>query len=154
MSFDAITTLAPVLRALQGLDLSHPEEAVRRLQAACDDATMAAISTALREAHARGELTPKQAGPTCWFGRLARAEAPGSHGQSIDVVDIAGEGAAHAHPNGEVSWCIPLEGSPVFEGATEGWVVLPPASRHVPTVTGGRMLIVYFLPEGLVDWNA
>jgi hypothetical protein len=31
-------------------------------------------------------------------------------------------------------------------------VVFPPDSAHVPTVTGGRMLIVYFLPGGAVEW--
>ena len=28
-----------------------------------------------------------------------------------------------------------------------------PGSRHVPEVAGGRMLIVYFLPDGAMEWE-
>ena len=36
--------------------------------------------------------------------------------------------------------------------ATIGWVVESPGSEHVPTVEGGRMLIVYLLPEGAIEF--
>ena len=52
-----------------------------------------------------------------------------------------------------MSWCIPTEGSPIFEGAGSGWVVLPPGSHHTPTVTDGRMVIVYWIPGGEVVWG-
>ena len=45
-----------------------------------------------------------------------------------------------------------LDGAPTFDGEPPGWVVKPPASSHVPTVAGGRMLIVYLLPSGAIEF--
>lgn len=153
MSFDVLTTFGPVLDALTGLDLTDPTAARAALESRLSPATMAEVTHALREAHAHTPLTPKRATPTLSFGRLAKA-TPDTRGFSIDVVDMEGSGAAHTHPMGEVSWCIPLGGAPTFEGATSGWVVMEPGSRHVPSAIGGRMLIVYFLPDGAMDWSA
>ena len=47
-----------------------------------------------------------------------------------------------------------MSGKPLFDGRPPGWVVFPPASHHIPTVTGGEMLIVYFVPGGQVVWDA
>ena len=71
---------------------------------------------------------------------------------SIDVVEFEGPAAEHVHPQGEVSLCFVRSGAPRFDGRGPGFVVLPPGSRHVPTVEGGRMLIAYFLPDGAVEW--
>ncbi|RMG89073.1 MAG: DUF4863 family protein, partial [Candidatus Dadabacteria bacterium] len=38
-------------------------------------------------------------------------------------------------------------------GQAEGWVVFGEGSDHVPTVTGGTMLLLYFLPGGRIDWK-
>ena len=65
-------------------------------------------------------------------------------------VDMAGPGAEHVHPGGEVNLCFATEGDPRFCGTGEGWYVVPPGSQHVPEVTGGRMLIAYFLPQGAI----
>ena len=46
-----------------------------------------------------------------------------------------------------------LHGHPRFDGHGPGWLVYPPNSRHVPTVTGGRMLIAYFLPAGEIVFD-
>lgn len=144
--------LGPVLDEVAALDLSDPTTALQTLRVRLPDAAMAPVTEALIAAHASATLTPRRAGPTLTFGRLARA-TPETRDLSVDVVDMRGAGAVHAHPRGEVSWCIPLEGDPRFEGAASGWVVLPPGSRHVPEVVGGRMLIVYFLPAGAMDWS-
>jgi hypothetical protein len=146
-------TLIDQLRAIgadvRALDLSNPTQATATLTAAWPDG--AALTAALREAHADGALALRPASPEVSFGRLARAADGG--GCSIDVVDISGAGAGHTHPTGEVSWCVPLLGEPSFEGVTSGWAVLAPGSHHVPTVTGGRMLIVYWIPDGKVTWD-
>jgi hypothetical protein len=131
------------------LDLTDPTAASAALRAAFPDGD--ALTASLRSAHAAGELPVRPAGPAISFGRLARPAEAG--GCSIDVVDIAGAGAGHTHPSGEVSWCVPWSGEPEFEGAAAGWVVLAPGSHHVPTVTGGRMLIVYWVPAGKVTWD-
>jgi hypothetical protein len=57
------------------------------------------------------------------------------------------------HPGGEVNWCVALDGDPRFDGQPAGWVVMPPGSGHVPTVSGGRMLIVYLLPGGKIEFT-
>ena len=67
-------------------------------------------------------------------------------------LDVRGAGPLHRHPAGEVNWCIALEGEPTFMGQPPGWVVEPPGSEHVPTVSGGRMLIVYLLPAGAIEF--
>ena len=54
---------------------------------------------------------------------------------------------------GEVNYCVALEGEPRFDGHAPGWVVMPPGSGHVPTVSGGRMLIVYLLPKGQIEFT-
>jgi len=70
----------------------------------------------------------------------------------VDLVWMTGPGINHRHPKGEINLCFAVEGAARFDGQPEGWVVFPPGSQHVPTVTGGRMLIVYFLPSGAVEW--
>ena len=44
-------------------------------------------------------------------------------------------------------------GAPVFDGRGTGWVFLRPGSRHVPSVSGHRMNLIYFLPGGAVEWH-
>src|SRR5215467_4589817 len=85
------------------------------------------------------------------YSRLCKPDAT-PHGVSVDFVWMTGPGINHRHPKGEVNLCFAVEGDPRFDGQAEGWVVFPPGSAHVPTVTGGRMLIAYFLPQGAVEW--
>jgi len=85
------------------------------------------------------------------YSRLAKPDAT-PHDHSVDFVWMTGPGINHKHPRGEINLCYAVEGDPRFDGHPEGWVVFPPGSVHVPTVTGGRMLIVYFLPGGSVEW--
>ncbi len=120
------------------------------------------LAGALFEAHAEGWLTPKEGGGVR-FGRLAKA-SPETFGYTIDVVEMEGaarrpgvEGSAglsaHTHVSGEFDLCLPLAGSPAFDGRTDAWVVYPRGSRHVPTVTGGRMLIAYFVKDGAIRFE-
>jgi hypothetical protein len=149
MDKDALIALAtPLLAHLATLDADHPADA-RRALAGFD---VSAFEAALRAAHATGALTPReQAGVR--FGRLAKADAS-SFGFSIDIVEMAGPAAgSHLHPAGEFDLCFALEGDPRFDGHAPGWVVYPPGSRHVPVVTGGRMLIAYFLPGGAIRFD-
>jgi hypothetical protein len=139
--------LKPLCRTISALDLSHPDEAVAALRHAHPELS------AVREAVLADDgLVPKRAGPQVRFGRVAKP-SEATFGLSIDAVDMAGAAAEHTHPNGEVSLCFATEGDPRFLGHPEGWVVVPPGSRHVPTVTGGRMRILYFLPDGAMVWH-
>lgn len=144
-----ISAFEPLISAVLATDLSAPDAAAR-ITAAGD---WGPLADAVRAAHAAGWLTPRTSPEGIGFGRLIK---PTDHpsGASVDVVDMADvAGAPHTHPTGEVSLCVPLAGSPHFEGSTGGIVVMPPGSRHVPTTTGGRMVIAYVLPGGAMVWG-
>ncbi len=87
------------------------------------------------------------------YGRIFKP-APDLHGFSVDVVDMKDlAGPHHTHPNGEIDLVMPLEGSALFDGRPAGWVVYPPGSAHRPTVSQGRALVLYLLPEGRIDFT-
>ena len=65
--------------------------------------------------------------------------------------DIAGP--HHAHPLGEIDLVMPQEGDATFDSRPAGWVVMPPGSAHRPTVTDGRSLVLYLLPEGRIEFT-
>jgi hypothetical protein len=87
------------------------------------------------------------------FGRIFEAEAATS-GFSVDVVDITDlVGNHHRHPTGEIDMIMPVTPQAKFDGRGEGWLVYAPGSGHRPTVTDGRALILYLLPEGKIEWT-
>jgi hypothetical protein len=140
---DILRHCAPIAACIEQLGTVAPE----RLVAALEALDTSALEATLLAAHAAGWLTPKEAGGVK-FGRVSRADAA-THGLSIDAVDMNGPAAgAHTHPKGEVELCIDLAGEPRFDGLRQRFIAYPPGSRHVPTVSEGRMLILYFLPGG------
>lgn len=87
------------------------------------------------------------------FGRVVRP-GPQTHGFSVDVVDMDNvAGPHHAHPAGEIDLVMPLSPAARFDGVGAGWLVYGPDSVHVPTVSGGRALVLYLLPEGRIDFT-
>jgi len=87
------------------------------------------------------------------YGRIFKP-VPELHGFSVDVVDMNNiAGPHHAHPNGEIDLVMPLEGDALFDGRPAGWLVYPPGSAHRPTVSQGRALVLYLLPEGRIDFT-
>lgn len=147
-----LSTFTPLIDAAADLDLSDPAAAQRELERRFDpkgDAARA-LNAELEGLLQAGKLAERGEMPVCW-GRVTKA-LPESRDLSIDVVHMNGAGPRHRHPKGEVNYCVALEGQPTFEGQPEGWVVMPPDSVHVPTVAGGRMLIVYLLPAGEMEF--
>jgi hypothetical protein len=147
-----LAALDPVTRLVATLDLSDVAAATAALERAFPASFRASVDPLFRAAEAAGTLTPRRATPTLTFGRLAKS-LPETADHAIDVVDMEGEGATHTHPRGEVSLCLPRSGDPKFEGCPGGFVVMPPGSRHTPTVTGGRMVIAYWLPGGAIAFG-
>ena len=87
------------------------------------------------------------------YGRIFKPEAD-LHGFSVDVVDMTNmAGPHHAHPNGEIDLIMPIEGDALFDGRPAGWLVCPPGSAHRPTVSQGRALVLYLLPEGKIEFT-
>jgi hypothetical protein len=81
------------------------------------------------------------------YGRIFKP-APDLQGFSIDVVDMQ-----DVHPTGEIDLIMPIEGDARFNGRPAGWLVCPPGSAHAPTVTGGRALVLYLLPDGQIQFT-
>lgn len=94
-----------------------------------------------------GWLLPKESGGVR-FGRVAKNLG----GFSVDAVWMNGPGPRHRHPDGEIDLCLVAEGQPKFDGQPPGWVVYGSDTTHVPTVRGGAMLILYFLPGGAIEF--
>ncbi|WP_114971998.1 DUF4863 family protein [Rhodoferax ferrireducens] len=87
------------------------------------------------------------------YGRIFKP-APDLGGFSVDVVDMKDiAGPHHAHPTGEIDLIMPIDDGARFDGRAAGWLVYPPGSAHPPTVTGGRALVLYLLPEGRIDFT-
>lgn len=87
------------------------------------------------------------------YGRIFKP-ADDLAGYSVDVVDMNDiKGPHHSHPNGEIDLIMPLEGDAVFDGHPAGWLVYPAGSAHFPTVTKGRALVLYLLPQGSIEFT-
>jgi hypothetical protein len=139
-----------VVPEVKKLDLAAPDAASRLEQAVpFAGPVVARLKSLCAKGLAEGWLAPREGGPNVRFGRLAKAMG----GFAVDVVVMEGKALGHTHVKGEVNLCLPLEGSPRFDGHPPGWVIFPPGSHHVPTVTGGKMLFVYFTPGGEVVWD-
>lgn len=152
MSNTVIDTFRPLFEAAQGVDLSDVDAARAELSRRLDPAGPAAaeLGAALQTLLDEGQIADRGEPPVRW-SRVAKAGEP-TLDFSIDVVHMNGPGPKHTHPQGEVNFCIALEGEPTFDGQGPGWVVFPPGSTHVPTVAGGTMLIVYLLPSGAIEF--
>ncbi len=147
-----IAALQPVLETLRDLDPADADAAstlARRHPLDSED--LRQVRVLLEDGLEEGWLCPKE-NAGIRFGRVAKA-GKGTDGFSIDAVEMAGPGPGHTHPQGEFDLCFDLDGAPRFDGNAPGWTVYPPNSWHVPTVEGGRMVILYFLPAGEIRFE-
>ena len=144
-----IEALNPLAAAIAPLALEDPAAARAAVEAALPFGGPAvAAARAAAEAGARdGWLLPREA-DGIRFGRVVKDLC----GLSVDAVLMDRPGPRHRHPLGEVDLCFTTQGDARFDGHPEGWVVYGPDSVHVPTVRGGTMLILYFLPAGKIEF--
>lgn len=87
------------------------------------------------------------------YGRIIEP-GPETHGFSVDVVylkDIVGP--HHRHPTGEIDMIMPMATNAKFDGMGKGWLVYAPDSAHRPTVSNGDVLILYLLPNGMIEFT-
>lgn len=150
---DVMTALQPVLELVRALGPLAPHEASARLsrELPLDGPVLRNVRAVLRAAvESRAVCDRENAGVR--YSRLVKADGPAA--LSIDLVHMTGPGAAHLHPNGEVDLCFAVDPGARFDGRAEGWTVYGPDSWHVPTVDGGAMDIVYFLPGGAIQFGA
>lgn len=110
------------------------------------------IVDACNQAIAAGWMCNREAGGIK-FGRVIKP-GPDTQGFSVDVVDMKDiKGPRHRHPSGEIDMIMPLDSAAKFDGRGAGWMVYGPDSAHSPTVSGGRALVLYLLPQGAIEFT-
>jgi hypothetical protein len=113
---------------------------------------VAGIVECCRTGISEGWMCSREAGGIR-FGRVIKAE-PATRGFSVDVVDMQPiAGPHHRHPQGEIDLIMPLQPGARFDGHDAGWMVYGPGSSHSPTVTHGRALVLYLLPQGAIEFT-
>lgn len=104
------------------------------------------------EGEADGWLMQREAGGIK-FSRPVKPHAEAGR-FSVDVVRMKDvRGPHHVHTTGEIGAIMPIEGAAKFDGMDEGWYVYPPGSDHHPTVSDGDAYVLYFLPEGQIEFT-
>lgn len=110
------------------------------------------LMASCQQGAAEGWLCNREAGGIR-YGRVFKP-AEDLQGFSVDVVDMNDiVGPHHSHPNGEIDLIMPLTVDAKFDGHPAGWVVYPAGSAHHPTVTEGRALVLYLLPQGSIEFT-
>jgi hypothetical protein len=110
------------------------------------------LKQSCQEGVAQGWLC-KYEGGGLRYGRIFKPSED-LHGFSVDVVDMTNvAGPHHVHPQGEIDLIMPIEGDATFDGRPAGWLVCPPGSAHSPTVSQGRALVLYLLPNGDIQFT-
>ena len=145
-----VELLQPLAQALRAVDVDAKDAAaIAERLAPFGGAAVAAVKAAAIANLDSPWLLPKAQGGIR-FGRVAKDVS----GFSVDAVLMDVPGPKHRHGNGEIDLCFATRGEPRFDGKPAGWVVYGKGSVHVPTVTGGEMLILYFLPGGAIEFLA
>lgn len=147
-----IQKLEALLPHIDAVDPAEGMEAAHALEVLLpfDGPQVGEIRALVEQGLDAGWLAPRAAGERVKFGRLAKDLG----GYAVDAVWMKdGQGLGHTHTRGEINMCFPWEGTPKFDGIDPGWVVFAPGSHHVPTVTGGTMMFLYFTPGGEVVWD-
>ena len=149
---DLLRVLEPIMAHLKGFDTTQPDAAEvlnHTLPLGCP--ALQPVEAMVRQGLSEGWLCPRGE-DGMRYGRVCKAPEDGA-GYSIDAVDMTRPGPGHEHPSGEIDLCFSIDGAPRFDGHEPGWTVYPPGSWHIPTVAGGRMAILYFLPEGQIRFG-
>lgn len=109
------------------------------------------LATLCRQGIDEGWLCDREHGGVR-FGRIIKPGAE-TNGFSVDVVEMDNiAGPYHGHPNGEIDMIIPESTDAKFDGHGQGWLVYDPESEHYPTVTDGKAIVLYLLPDGEIDF--
>ena len=142
------TALAPILQTLSAL--SPDDNAKGVLDDKHPIASLGELRALFREGVESGWLCDKGEDPVR-FSRVQKAA--GDDALGIDAVSMTAPGPGHTHPRGEFDLCFAVDDGATFDENPEGWTVYPAGSWHVPSVSGGRMDILYFLPGGAIRFE-
>jgi len=144
--------IAALTVQLQGRPLDAALDAWLNAEHGPASATYQRLKAGCQAGVAAGWLCNREGGGIR-YGRIFKP-ADDLHGYSVDVVDMQDlAGPHHSHPLGEIDLLMPIEGNALFDGRPAGWVVYPPGSAHHPTVSQGRALVLYLLPQGRIEFT-
>jgi hypothetical protein len=144
--------LQPIVEVLAELDPSDPDAAARLSRRfPMDSPVMSELATLFEQGVSEGWLCQRQGAPGIRYSRVRKAS--GADAMSVEAVRMECPGPGHTHPKGEFDLCFAASGEPTFDGRPPGWTVYAPGSWHVPSVTGGVMNILYFLPAGAIEFG-
>ncbi|WP_298835168.1 DUF4863 family protein [uncultured Piscinibacter sp.] len=144
--------IAGLTAQLAGQTLDAELDAWLNREHGAGSATFAELKASCEAGVADGWLCNREGGGIK-YGRIFKP-ADDLQGFSVDVVDMQDiAGPHHVHPNGEIDLVLPIEGDARFDGRPAGWVVMPPGSAHRPTVSQGRALVLYLLPQGAIEFT-
>lgn len=145
-------TLARLTCQLEGRPLDASLQDWLNAEHGPQSASYSELKAACQAGVAGGWLCEREAGGLK-YGRIFKP-GPDLHGFSVDVVDMKDlKGPHHVHPTGEIDLIMPIEGDALFNDHPAGWLVCPPGSAHYPTVSQGRALVLYLLPEGRIEFT-
>ena len=144
--------IAELTDQLAGKELNQELQDWLNVEHGVGSVTYEKLEQECRQGVAEGWLCQHEAGGIR-YGRVFKP-ADDLQGFSVDVVDMNDVvGPHHSHPNGEIDLVMPMEGEALFDNHPAGWVVYPPGSAHHPTVTEGRALVMYLLPDGSIEFT-
>lgn len=137
---------------LEGQPLDDEMAAFLNREYPVDGADFTRLTELCAEGERDGWLMAREGGGIK-YGRVIK---PGgaAGGFSVDVVRMKDvKGPHHVHTTGEIGAVMPLGGDPKFDAFEPGWYVYPPGSDHNPTVSGGEAYVLYFLPDGAIEFT-
>ncbi|HEV7264967.1 MAG TPA: DUF4863 family protein [Falsiroseomonas sp.] len=138
--------------AIDGLSVEPQLAATLETRFPPGSETFEALKALCRQGIAEGWLCQREAGGIR-FGRPVKP-GPETAGFSVDVVLMDSlAGPHHSHPNGEINMIMPDTPGAAFDGKGEGWLVYGPGTSHHPTVSGGRAIVLYLLPQGAIQFT-
>lgn len=144
--------IAPLTQAIAGKPLDASLEAWLNQHHGVQSATYQQLKAACLTGVEEGWLC-KYEGGGLRYGRIFKP-AEDLQGFSVDVVDMQDvAGPHHTHPGGEIDLIMPIDEGALFDGHPAGWMVAPAGSAHSPTVSHGRALVLYLLPDGAIRFT-
>lgn len=144
--------IAGITARIAGRPLDAQLEALLNAEFPADSTAFNRIFDACKAGIAAGWMCNREGGGIK-FGRVIKP-SDAIHGFSVDVVEMGDcKGPHHRHPNGEIDMIMPLDANAKFDGRGKGWLVYPAGHAHNPTVSEGRALVLYLLPQGAIEFT-
>ena len=144
--------MEPIFAAVSSAQIDTNLETELNADFPPSSSTFKTIEHACHEAIAAGWMC-SQGGEGRRFGRVLEPSSE-TKDLSVDVVDLKDiVGPHHRHPTGEVCMVMPVTEGAKLDEHPAGWCVNPPGTAHHPTVTGGRALVLYLLPQGKIEFT-